>query len=333
MFGTAPEFWWQSAPSWQARLLEPTARVYGAVAGRRMRRPGRAPAVPVLCIGNFTAGGAGKTPTAIEIAHRLADRGEHPAFLSRGYGRTSSDAAVIAVDAGRHPVADVGDEPLLLARHAPTFVTADRWRGAEAAVAAGASIIVMDDGLQNPALHKTASIVVADGRTGIGNGLCLPAGPLRAPLAAQWPHATLLCVIGAGEAGERLAAAARGRGVPVVAASLVPEAAARQQLAGRRLMAFSGIGRPGKFFETLDACGLDVVARRGFPDHHAFSDNELRGLIRDAEMSQAELVTTEKDAVRLPRHFSTHVLPVRLRFEAGGEAIDALLDGLAVPRR
>ncbi len=328
MFATAPSFWWQSHADWRARLLTPFGLVYGTLASRRMRRTGIAPAVPVLCIGNFTAGGAGKTPTAIEIAQRLQDRCERPAFLSRGHGRTLSNVAVIAVDAVRHVAKEVGDEPLLLARHAPTFVAVDRVKGAEAAFAEGATILIMDDGLQNPALRKTASVVVADGATGIGNGRCLPAGPLRAPLERQWTATSLLCVIGPGAPGEALAREARQRGIPVARARLDPDPLVRASLQGRRLYAFSGIGRPEKFFHTLEACGLEVVGRRAFPDHHAFTAEEQRGLLRDAEHAGAELVTTEKDRVRLPPEFATHVLPVRLVFEDGAGAIDALLDSV-----
>ncbi len=328
MAARAPAFWWRPEATWQARLLGPVGSIYGAVSQRRMARPGVRLVVPVLCIGNFTVGGAGKTPTAIEIVARLKARGHRPAFLSRGYGRTHPSAAVLAVDPARHRVEETGDEPLLLARHAPTFVAGDRVAAAKAAIAAGASILIMDDGFQNPALVKSASIVVVDGATGIGNGHCLPAGPLRAPMAAQWPKVSLLCVIGDGDAGYRLAQEAKRLGVPVARARIEAESDAQHRLGGRRLFAFSGIGRPEKFFATLDALGLDVIERRTFADHHLFTADERRKLLKDAHLSDAELVTTQKDRVRLPADFDTHVLPVRLVFEVD-QAIDGLLDQIA----
>lgn len=331
MFGSAPGFWWRRDPGWQAHGLSPLGTLYGAIARRRMGQPGTTTGVPTLCIGNFTAGGAGKTPTAIAVARRLQDGGHRPMILSRGYGRAAGGEAVVAVDVGRHGAREVGDEPLLLARQAPTFVAKDRARAAEAAVAAGASVLIMDDGFQSPALIKTASIVVVDGAAGVGNGLCLPAGPLRAPLAAQWAGVSLLCVIGPGEPGERLAATAAGLKVPVALARLEADAGTLAALAGRRLFAFSGIGRPAKFFDTLEAHGLDLAGRRAFGDHHPFDAADRERLTRDAARLGAELVTTEKDNVRLPGGFATHVLPVRLVVDAGAAALDDLLARIAPP--
>src|SRR5690349_19089867 len=201
-----PAFWWRGG-GLTSGLLAPFAAVYGAVAARRMMQPGRAAGVPVICVGNLTLGGAGKTPAAIAVARILDAAGRRPFVLSRGYGGTL--AGPVQVDAARHGAVEVGDEPLLLARVAPTVVSRDRATGADAARAAGAGSVVMDDGFQSPGLRKGRSILVVDGRRGIGNAQVFPAGPLRAPLQAQLRHAQALLVIGAGEAGERVADAAR----------------------------------------------------------------------------------------------------------------------------
>src|SRR5208283_4813921 len=179
-------FWAARKPGALARLLQPVGALYGAVAARRMRRPGARVGAPVVCVGNFVAGGAGKTPTALELARLLISDGRRVAFLSRGYGGARR-AEPLQVDPTLHSAAIVGDEPLLLARVAPCWVGPDRVRSARMAVEAGADVLVLDDGLQNPALEKTLAFAVVDGEAGFGNGLCVPAGPLRAPLAAQAP--------------------------------------------------------------------------------------------------------------------------------------------------
>ncbi len=325
----APRFWWRKA-GLAAMILAPFGAAYGAMAARRMAKTGARIGVPVLCIGNFVVGGAGKTPTALAVAARLAARGQSPAFVSRGYGRrTTRDTrgTVIRVDPSRDRAEDVGDEPLLLARSAPCFVSDDRVAAALAAVAAGATVVVMDDGFQNPSLGKDASLVAVDGAAGVGNGFCLPAGPLRAPLSRQWPSTTLLAMIGAGSAGEAVAAEAIHQGVGVVHGILEPDEVAVAALRNRRLLGFSGIGRPEKFFETLASCGLDLVGRLGFPDHHAFTENDRNALLRAAGETGAALVTTEKDIVRLPEGFPAAVLPVTLRF-LDDTPLERLLDDL-----
>ncbi len=327
----APDFWWIPERSLAARLLSPMGSLYGAVAAHRINRPGARASVPVICIGNFVAGGAGKTPTAIAVARKLIGVGESPAFLSRGYGRTAKSPGVLRVDQDRHDAAQAGDEPLLLARVAPTFVARDRLAAARAAVEAGASMLVLDDGLQSPALAKDLSIAVLDATTGVGNRLCHPAGPLRAPLAVQWPAVSLLCVIGEGPQGSALAQEASLRGVPVVHATLRPDRAVVDALRGRPLYGFSGIGRPEKFFRTIEDEALSLVGRRGFPDHHAFTAAERGALLADAERLGADLVTTEKDRVRLPADFPALALPVSLAFADEGP-FDALLARLTARR-
>jgi tetraacyldisaccharide 4'-kinase len=291
-----PAFWWREA-GLAAGLLSPLAALYGAVAAARLTRRGARAAVPVVCVGNPTVGGAGKTPLVLRLARLLQDVGEAPVLLSRGYG--GSRKGPLRVDPARHHAADVGDEPLLLARAAPTFVARDRVLGAQAAVAAGASLIVMDDGFQNPSLQKTFSVLVVDGRRGIGNGRVVPAGPLRAPLEAQLARADALVLVGSSDAGERVAADARRHGVPVFRAGLVPDAAALAALAGTSVLAFAGIGDPRKLFGTLAEAGVTVAAIRSFPDHHRYTAAEAMMLCTEADRTGVTLVTTEKDLVRM----------------------------------
>jgi tetraacyldisaccharide 4'-kinase len=290
-----PGFWWRGDGA-AARLLAPAGAAYGFVAARRMARPGRRAEVPVLCVGNFTVGGSGKTPTAIAAAHVLVAAGHRPFFLSRGYGGRL--AGPVRVDG--QPADAVGDEPLLLARIAPTIVAHNRPAGAAAAARAGADAIIMDDGWQNPSLAKDLVVAVLDGRRGIGNGRVFPAGPLRAPLESQLDHADAMLVIGPPGAGaEPAIAAGRRRRLPRFDGELTPEPAAIAKLAGARVLAFAGIADPGKFFATLEANGIAVAARRSFPDHHRFTAGEIAGLLAHADRENLALVTTEKDLARL----------------------------------
>jgi tetraacyldisaccharide 4'-kinase len=304
-----PAFWWREA-GLAANLLAPLAAVYGAVAAARLAQSGARAAVPVVCIGNLTVGGAGKTPLALALARLLQDAGQVPMLLSRGYG--GSLQGPLRVDPVRHRAADVGDEPLLLARVAPTFVARDRVLGAQAAVAAGARLILLDDGFQNPSLQKTFSALVVDGRRGIGNGRVIPAGPLRAPLAAQLARADALVVVGPSDAGA-VAAAARGRGVPVFHAGVAPDAAVAAALAGCRVLAFAGIGDPQKLFTTLEDARIVVAATRSFPDHHRYTPAEARMLCEQADREGLMLVTTEKDWVRLQGDAGVAALAARTR--------------------
>ena len=291
-----PDFWWQK-PGLAAWLLSPFGLSYGAVAGWRMRRAGWRADIPVICVGNFTLGGTGKTPAAIAIATLLAERGATPFFLTRGYG--GNLAGPVQVDLRSHRAADVGDEPLLLARAAPTIVSRDRPAGAAFAQAAGASVIVMDDGLQNPSLHKTLSIAVVDARRGLGNAHVFPAGPLRAPIATQLAMVQAILVIGAGTGADPVAALARSRALPVLRARLAPAADAVKALAGRKAIAFAGIGNPEKFYLTLAEAGIDATSRQNFADHHPYSEDEAASILARCESEQLVPVTTEKDIARL----------------------------------
>jgi tetraacyldisaccharide 4'-kinase len=305
-----PAFWWRAA-GLEALLLAPAAAIYGTVAGRRIARAGARVVVPVVCIGNLTLGGAGKTPTAIAVARLLTAAGERPVLLSRGYGGTLSGPVV--VDPACHRAAEVGDEPLLLARVAPTIVARDRIAGARAALAAGASVIVMDDGFQNPALAKTLSVLVVDAGRGIGNGRVFPAGPLRAPLDAQLARAQALVVVGVTDDALPLADAARARGIAVFSARLVPAPSFIAALGGVRVLAFAGIGDPDKFFATLVGAGIAVAATERFADHHRYTQSQARALIARAERENLVLVTTEKDLARMQGDAATAELAAAAR--------------------
>jgi tetraacyldisaccharide 4'-kinase len=302
----APGFWWRE-PGIAAALLAPFATIYGAVAARRLAQAGARAEIPVICVGNPTVGGAGKTPTAIAIARLLIAAGERPMFLTRGYGGRLAGPVMVEPT---HSAAQVGDEPLLLARVAPAVVAEERVSGARFAKAHGASVIVMDDGFQNPALTKDLAILVVDAR-GIGNGRVVPAGPLRAPLEPQLARAAALLVVGAG--APAVEKAARERGVAVFHGALEPDAGAVAALRGRKILAFAGIGDPEKFFATLAQAGIDAPVRRGFADHHRYSAAEARALIRAAEQDKLDLLTTEKDLARLQDDATVATLAERAR--------------------
>lgn len=290
-------FWWYRRKGAVASALAPLGRLYGSVAEARFAKaqPYRS-RLAVICIGNFTAGGGGKTPTAIAVAALLEELGAKPAFLTRGYGGASKGPAL--VKAGQS-AGEVGDEPLLLAAAAPTLVSADRAAGAHAIEATEASVIVMDDGFQNPSLAKDLSLVVVDAAVGLGNGLIMPAGPLRAPLEAQLARADALVVIGDGNKAASLIEAFTRQGKPVLKARMVPRQD-RRWLGVLPVIGFAGIARPEKFFATLRNHGARLVYTRAFPDHHRYSERDARWLLDAAKAQNAMLVTTEKDFVRLP---------------------------------
>jgi tetraacyldisaccharide 4'-kinase len=278
-------------------LLLPLGALYGAVAGRRLQRQGLDAGIPVLCVGNYHVGGAGKTPAVLALATMLRELGETPVVLSRGYGGRLRGP--IKVDPERHVAADVGDEPLMMARTVPVVVARDRADGVALARSQGASVILMDDGFQNPAIAKDASLIVIDGERGLGNGYVFPAGPLRAPLQAQFDRTDALIVVGDGPAAKAVAAAVAARGKPVLSAHLKPHDGSVASLRGRRALAFAGIGDPARFFRTLRGSGIEVVGERAFADHHPFSKGEIETLIAEAKRDGLTLVTTEKDLARL----------------------------------
>lgn len=291
-----PGFWWRQA-GLTASLLAPFGLVYGAVAAKRMARAGMRARIPVLCVGNFTLGGTGKTPTVIMLARMLIDAGERPFCLTRGYGGTVTGPK--RVDPHGDVAAKVGDEALLLAHVAPTLVARDRVAGAEIAHAQGATVLVLDDGLQNPSLAKDFTLAVIDARRGVGNRCIFPAGPLRAPLAVQLARTDALLVVGDGEAATDIVKLVRERRLPVFHGRLVPDHAAVAALKGRKVLAFAGIGDPGKFFATTEAAGIAIAARREFADHYRYTAEDAGELIMDAEHNGLALLTTEKDRARM----------------------------------
>jgi len=262
-----------------------------------MQREGFDAGIPVFCVGNYHVGGAGKTPTVLALAKVLRDLDETPVVLSRGYG--GKLRGPIKVDPARHVAADVGDEPLMLARWLAVVVARDRIAGVALARSQGASVILMDDGFQNPAIAKDAALIVIDGDRGLGNGCVFPAGPLRAPLPPQLARTDALIVIGDGTAARTVAAAIAALGRPVLSAHLKADAASMVSLGGKRVLAFAGIGDPARFFRTLRASGIEVVAERAFADHHPFSKGEIETLIAEAKRDALTAVTTEKDVARL----------------------------------
>jgi len=312
-----PAFWHRPS-SWKSHLLRPLGALYGAVAARRLRRKGFDAGVPILCVGNYHVGGAGKTPTVLALVDHLRSMGETPVVLSRGYGGRLRGP--VRVDPAKHIAADVGDEPLMMARHVSVVVARDRVDGVALAKSRDASVILMDDGFQNPAIAKDCSLIVIDSERGIGNGCVFPAGPLRAPLSPQLTLTDALVVIGHGAASKAIAAEVAARGGPVFSAHLAPNASSVAALDGKRVLAFAGIGDPDRFFRTLRGCSVDVVCTRTFADHHRFRQRELRGMLADAKARGWTLATTEKDFARLgsvgePSDFLREIVPFKVTLE------------------
>ena len=324
----APVFW-REPPGFLASLLSPVGAVYDT-AGRLRRATSRSyhPPVPVVCVGNLVAGGAGKTPVALALATWLMERGVPVHVVTRGYGGRLRGP--VRVDPTCHDAVAVGDEALLLSTRAPCWVARDRAAGVRAAVAGDAGAILLDDGLQNPTVAKTLGLIVVDGGYGFGNGRVIPGGPLRENLRRGLARADAVVLLAAEGDASDAEGLLPGCGVPVLNAVLAPLNGER--LAGMRLLAFAGIGRPEKFFTTLQALSADLVSTRAFPDHHPFRGAELEALRRDAELSGARLVTTVKDIVRVPpaQQAGIEVLDVEVRWSdpnALARLISPLIDG------
>ena len=295
MISDSPPFWW-TRPDWRAYALAPLSLLYGLVAGRRMERGARFQVpVPVICAGNFTAGGAGKTPTALALAEAAREMGHVPGFLSRGYGG-SLDVTTV-VDAAHHRAEAVGDEPLLLARKALTVISRRRRQGAERLVQEGATLIIMDDGFQSAKIAIDYALVVVDSHRAIGNGFMLPAGPVRAPMDIQFRHATALLKVGEGENADFLVRRAARAGLGVMQAAIVPRP--QPELQGRAVLAYAGIADPGKFHRTVESLGAVISDSRSYADHSVLEEDQMRDLLETSRRDGLQLVTTSKDMARL----------------------------------
>lgn len=329
-----PRFWFAppARPGWQARVLAPLASLYARATARRVAQAasGHCAGVPVICIGNINAGGTGKTPTTIALLQRLAAKGITAHVVSRGHG--GSLPGPVQVDERAHRAAEVGDEPLLLAAFAPTWVAKDRAAGVAAAEAAGAQVILLDDGMQNPSVQKDATIVVVDAARGFGNGRVIPAGPLREPVAAGLMRAAVVLSIGDGAAQAQFASCwSAAIPCPHVTGALAPLPTG-MDWDGLPVLAFAGIGHPEKFFATLRGMGARLLHTEALDDHQPLSEGLMKRLSNDAATHGAQLVTTEKDAVRLPRALRQSVLTVPVRLEIGDWGpIDEALAAAGVP--
>lgn len=321
----APAFW--DRPTLAGHLLKPLSLLYWMAAASRIRRiVAQALPVPVICIGNNTLGGTGKTPLVIHSCALLQAEGYRPHVISRGYKGTFTGA--LRVDPARHSAAEVGDEPLLIARQAPCVVARRRIDAAMAAITDGADCLIMDDGLQNPTLKKDLSILVVDGTYGFGNRAMLPAGPCREPVALSLHKADLLMVMG--EASHKDVSSLETLHEQVCHGRLCPVTGDPAQWRGRRVFAFAGIGRPAKFFDTLRTLGCEVSGSAAFADHHPYRDAELHRLAQQAAAQEAALMTTAKDHVRLPPVWRERVacLDVRVEIEEEDRFRRALLSAL-----
>lgn len=295
MVSESPPFWWEPV-DWRGKVLAPAAWAYGRIASHRLNNAPRAPVqAPVLCVGNFTVGGSGKTPVAIAIANAARQAGLKPGFLSRGYGSNSTGVRI--VDPMQDTLHAVGDEPKLLATYAPTAVAPDRLQGATALIERGADFIIMDDGFQSSRIRIDYALMVVDGRRGIGNGMGIPAGPVRAPVIDQIRWMDALLVINHGEGASPVIRRAARAAKPIYRARL--KAIGDHGLSGVRVLAFSGLGDNEKFFRSLKEVGAELVETRSFGDHHPYSDGEIAELEAEAVAKQLQLVTTAKDAMRI----------------------------------
>ena len=315
----APDFW-RRPPGMLSNLLLPPSWLWSFLARTRLAKPSENVGIPVICVGNLNVGGTGKTPVVIALLDQFGDRPVH--VVSRGYG--GSLTGPVRVDEAAHSAADVGDEPLLISAFGPVWVSKDRAAGAKAAKEAGAELIILDDGFQNPSVLKSHSIIVVDAAIGFGNGRVMPAGPLREPVSEGLKRANSIVLIGS-EDDRKQFLEAQSFELPLVEAELKPLQTG-MDWDGLKALAFAGIGRPEKFFDTLRRSGVDLVETRSFSDHAPYRADLLRRLLTEAKSKGAQLVTTEKDAVRLPSEFRANVLtfPVRLEIANGGSLKDLI---------
>lgn len=291
----APPFWWKKN-SWQGYALSPVSYLYGRVAAKRMAmKPTAKVEVPVICVGNFVVGGAGKTPTVHMLAKFARTQGFKVGILSRGHGGAITTPTVVQLD--KHNAHDVGDEALLHAQNSTTVISANRVVGAELLIKQDCTIILMDDGFQNPALHKDFNLVVTDAKRGLGNGFAMPGGPMRVPFKHQLLHADAVLITGKGNASDTVIRKTARAAKPVFLSTT--DVIGRTKYKGEKALAFAGIADPTKFFDTLKDVGVELVAQQGFGDHHVFTEEECADLIDRSKAQKLQLFTTEKDAARL----------------------------------
>ena len=272
--------------------------------------------VPVICIGNLTAGGSGKTPVSISIAKILKNSGKTPYFVSRGYGGNLSN---IEVDINIHSPIEVGDEPLLLAKEAPVIVNHKRFDGATRAVSNGANIIIMDDGFQNPQLYKDKSFLVIDGNVGLGNMFPIPAGPMREFYSHGKKRAQAVIILG----DDKTSVAEKFNDLPIFYGNIVPK---KPQTRYKKVVAFAGIGRPQKFYNSLKNCELEVIKTFDFPDHYFYKNDDIKEIVETAEKLGAEIYTTSKDFVKIPAAYKDkiNVLEISISWKDENKLIDFL---------
>lgn len=332
----APAFWWQRKLATRSKFLMPIGMIYGYVTARRMRRePVSSAQVPVICIGNLVVGGAGKTPTTIAISRLLHSKGYKCGFLLRGYGGSCAEATGVLP---QHTAQEVGDEALLYAALAPTVVSADRPAGAALLGKEDIDIILMDDGFQNPSLKKDCALIVVDSVVGWGNGLCFPAGPLRASLNSQLSLANAVIALGEGDYSESLELLEIQHAFELTHADVVVQTPPPDN-PSQSYLAYSGIGRPQKFFASLEKCGYDLKEEISFPDHHFFTEADAKKILQRAKLTASVPITTEKDHVRLafsqPNSFraelfeASHVLKIGVEFAAPDKMLQLIEAAIA----
>lgn len=309
----APRFWQNSNATVFSRLLAPASAFVAFCAGRRQKQSGWKAPVPVLCCGNITVGGTGKTTVALDIIQRLQQRGVAVHALIRGYGGNVKNTTRVEVT--KHTAQDVGDEALLLAAKCPTWVGGDRVASAKAAIQAGAQFLVMDDGFQNPGLSKDVSLVVIDGAVGLGNGCVLPAGPLRETSQNAFERASAFLLVGEDQAGFMRQYGEQLSPKTVLRADLQPISADIDVLKSSTCVAFAGLGRPSKFFDGLKKAGVPVVAAVAFPDHYFYKTKDMNKLLALSTQHHGQLITTPKDAARLPPSMRAHIKTVGVGLE------------------
>lgn len=313
-----PVFWQRN--NLIAKLLTPLGELYALATKLRLKfKQPQKVNIPVICIGNLTAGGTGKTPTAQSLALMLQNAGLYPNFVSRGY---HGELQNIQVNPAVHTARQVGDEPLLLAGIAPAFINADRYQGALMAQNNQAECILMDDGFQNPTLYKDLSFIVIDGAAGFGNRKCIPAGPLREHIADGLKRAQAALIIGADE--HNISA---GLSLPCFKGQIVPE---QPKLKNNKVVAFAGIGRPQKFYTSLQELGIEIIQTFDFPDHHYYTEDELKQILATAAAYNAEPITTSKDFVKIPVSLQPQfkVLQIKIQWEQPEELQKFILSRL-----